>query len=50
MVEAFKRHCKHDLLLRMLDEERVGSMNIAGFIKTINIKDAVLILQEAGMK
>ena len=27
----------------MLDEERVGSMNIAEFIKTINIKDAVLM-------
>ena len=41
--EALKRHYKYDLLLRMLDEERVGSMNIAEFIKTINIKDAVLM-------
>ena len=27
----------------MLDEERVGSRNIAEFMKTINIKDAVLM-------
>ena len=43
VLEALKRHCKHDLLLCMLNEERVGSMNIAEFIKTINIKDAVLM-------
>ena len=43
VLEALKRHYKHDLLLCMLNEERVGSMNIAEFIKTINIKDAVLM-------
>ena len=43
VLEALERHYKHDLLLRMLDEERVGSMNTAEFIKTINIKDAVLM-------
>ena len=43
MLEALKRHYKHDLLLHMLDEERVGPMKSAEFIKTTNIKDAVLM-------
>ena len=38
VLEALKRHYKHDLLLRMLDEERVGSMNIAEFSKTITLR------------
>ena len=41
ILENIKRRYKRDLLLRLLDDE-VGSMNIAEFSKTLNIKDAVL--------
>ena len=42
ILENIKRRYKRDLLLWLLDDE-VGSMNIAEFSKTLNIKDAVLM-------
>ena len=42
ILQNIKRCYKRDLLLRLLDDE-VGSMNIAEFSKTLNIKDAVLM-------
>ena len=43
VLENIKRRYKHDLLLHLLNEDEVGSMNIAEFAKTLNIKDAVLM-------
>ena len=43
VLETIKRHYKHDLLLCLLHEVSDGSMNIAEFSMTINIKDAVLM-------
>ena len=41
-MENIKRRYKRDLLLRLLNDD-VGSLNIAEFSKTLNIKDAVLM-------
>ena len=41
VLQTLKCLYKHDLLLRMLDEECNGSMNFAQFLKAINIKDPV---------
>lgn len=43
VLQTIKRHYKRDLLLRLLNEEEVGSMNIAEYSKTLNILDAVLM-------
>ena len=42
VLENIKRRYKRDLLLRLLNDD-VGSLNIAEFSKTLNIKDAVLM-------
>lgn len=43
VLETIKRHYKHGLLLRLLNEDEVGSMNISEFSKALNILDAVLM-------
>ena len=43
MLENIKCHYKRDLLLHLLNEEEVGSMNIAEFCTTLKINDAVLM-------
>lgn len=42
VLENIKRRYKRDLLLRLLNDD-VGSMNIAEFSKTLNVKDSVLM-------
>ena len=43
VLENIKRRYKRDLLLRLLNDDVAGSMNIAEFSKTLDIKDAVLM-------
>ena len=43
VLENIKRRYKRDLLLRLLNDDEVGSINIVEFSKTMNIKDAVLM-------
>ena len=43
VLEVIKCCYKHDLLLRLLNEDAVGSMNIAKLSKTLNIKNPVVM-------
>ena len=43
ILENIKRRYKRDLLLHLLNDDKVGSMNIAEFSKALNVKDAVLM-------